>query len=464
MTVSRSVFALSLLSCAACSGGSSSPSPPAPVASPNPTTTSTPKPASSPTPVQTATATPSPTVTVPSPEASEYALVASDVAGYTAAVDAQCPQNPAASTRVDVELLDANANYLVSVLPGKSVAQAQQMAANAVGFAVAVHKALPGVGFMINPLYPVLVRNQTNAPAWWNASANYPIFSAYYRTLAQGLAQNGIPYDAEANLVFPSYNGGQNYSDVTLNELEAGIAEDASNLLVAMSPQYLNIASEPLTLSENTGQSTLDTVSGFASFANDVRSSMSVPPSASTLIGAGSADWSQPAFLSAIEAVPNLAYDDEHLYPPDVLTTAGGGIAQVDAIAPAVTGKPGLITENWDEKDAGDAANYGAANAPELEQQDTYAFWSPIDAQYVTTTVKLARCENLSVVAFWYVNELFAYLDYGSASTMSPSKAQAAEASAAAQALSAGTLSPSGAALYGSLTNAPAATMSTRRR
>jgi hypothetical protein len=439
----------STLAFAACGGGGSSPPPsgggPAPTAVPTMTSPS-------PTPTPSATA-----GSVPPAEATTYSLQAADLNAYQNAVNAACPGTPTGATRFDVELLNANSNYLVSVLPGETVSQAQALAARAVSFAVSVRHALPGVGFMINPLYPTLVQNQNNAPSWWNTSANYPVFFAYYQALAQGLASNGIPYDAEANLVFPAYSG-QGYSGVSLAQLEAGEAEDASNLLVAMKPQYLNVSSEPLTLSENTGQSSLDTPSGFEAWTNAIRSAIVVPAGSTTQIGAGSADWSPTSFLSAAESVPNLAYYDEHLYPPDVLTTPGGGIAQVEAINPSVTGKPGVITENWDEKDAGDAGSYGAADAQTLEQQDSYSFWAPLDAQYITTTMKFARCENLSVVDFWYVNELFAYLDYDSASAMTPTAAQDAVAQAAAAAISAGTLSPAGAAFYQGLTgSAPAA-------
>ena len=276
---------------------------------------------------------------------------------------------------------------------------------------------------------------------------------------------NGIPYDVEANIVFPSYSG-KSYDGVTIAQLEAGVAEDASNILTVMSPAYENVASEPLTLSENTGQASLNTVSGYAAYVGAVRSAMIVPAGATTRIGAGSADWSNPSFLSAVETVPNLAYYDEHVYPPDLLTKPGGGLTQVNDIAPSVTGKPGVVTETWDEKDAGAGAAYGAADAPALEQQDTFSFWAPLDAEYVTATMQLARCDGLAVVNFWYVNELFAYLDYTSASAMTPSAAQDALAEAAATAIAAGALSPSGRALYAGLpgTTTPASIRRGARR
>jgi hypothetical protein len=398
------------------------------------------------------TSTPSP----PAPMASTYAIEAADVSAFANAVAAQCPVSPVASTRFDVDLLQANANYLVSVLPGQTIAQAQALAAGAVAFAVAARSALPGIGFMINPVYPALVQNQANAPAWWNAAADYPVFAAYYAALARGLTQNGIPFDAEANLVFPSYSG-ENYGGLSLAQLEAGVAEDASNVLAVMPPQYLNIASEPLTLSENTGQASLNTPTGYAGYAAAVRNAIVVPPGSTTKIGAGSADWSATSFLTAIEGVPNLAFYDEHLYPPDFLVTPGGGIAQVESIAPAVSGKPGVVTENWDEKDAGDAAGYGVSAAPVLEQLDTYSFWAPLDAQYITAMMRFARCQNLAVVSFWDQWELFAYLDYASASTMTPAAAQSAIASAASQAAFAGQLSAAGASFSAGLTGrAPA--------
>jgi hypothetical protein len=292
-----------------------------PTASPSPRSSNTPTPA--PTAMPSATPTvpgETPVPTPPAPEASTYAREVSDLAAYTAAVNAQCPGSPTAATRFDTDLLQANASYLVNVLPGKTVAQAQTLAERAVTYAIAVHRDLPGIGFMINPSYPLLVKNQANAPSWWPASANYPIAAAYYSTLAQGLTQNGISYDVEDNLVFPSYSG-QNYSGVSIAQLQAGVAENGSNLLSVMSPVYENLASEPLTLSENTGQSSFNTPAGFEGYAAAVRSALVVPAGSTTQIGAGSADWSSVSFLTAVEAVPNLAYNDLHLYPPDVLTT-----------------------------------------------------------------------------------------------------------------------------------------------
>jgi hypothetical protein len=66
--------------------------------------------------------------------------------------------------------------------------------------------------------------------------------------------------------------------------------------------------------------------------------------------------------------------------------------------------------------------------------------------------MKLARCENLALVSFWYANELFAYLDYATASPMTPAEAQSAEGTAGAAAATAGTLSASGQAFYLGLT------------
>jgi hypothetical protein len=458
---SKAFFLLPAFLTACGGGGSGAPPPPitgptatasvptaTPVGSPLPGSSNSPAPTSTPT---GAGPTPTPAPTPPAAEASTYARDASDLAAYSAAVNAQCLELSPASTRFDTDLLQANGSYLVSVLPGETVAQAQTLAAHAVTYAVAVHKNLPGVGFMINPSYPLMVKNQANAPAWWPTSTNYPVVAAYYAALAQGLTQNGISYDVEDNLVFPSYSG-QNYSGVSIGQLEAGVAENGSNVLTVMSPGYENLASEPLTLSENTGQPSLNTTAGYEGYTAAVRAALIVPPGSVTQIGAGSADWSSPSYLSAIETVPDLDYYDLHLYPPDVLTTPGGGIAQVDSLDPAVSGKPGVITENWNEKDAGDAGNYGASQAPELEQQDTYSFWAPLDAQYITTTMKLARCEKLALVNFWYTNELFAYLDYSTASTMTPTQAQSAEGMAGYAAASAGTLSASGQAFYTGLT------------
>ncbi len=52
-----------------------------------------------------------------------------------------------------------------------------------------------------------------------------------------------------------------------------------------------------------------------------------------------------PSFIAGTDGIAGPGFNDMHLYPPDVLSTAGSGIAQVQAINPSITGKPGIITE-----------------------------------------------------------------------------------------------------------------------
>ena len=83
-----------------------------------------------------------------------------------------------------------------------------------------------------------------------------------------------------------------------------------------------------------------------------------------------------------------------------------------------------------------------------IEIRDAYSFWAPLDAQYVTTILRLANCNNAQFISFNHVNQLFAYIEYNSTTAnYTYPQMQQAETSARQAAIAANTLTPAGDAI-----------------
>jgi hypothetical protein len=415
---------------AACSGGGSGVGPPlaaAPTAAPSATGT---------------VASPATAVTAPATYAALFAAVNAKEAQFDASVAAACP-TMTKSAKIYVELLPANGNYTYGLLAGASAATIASKAAAAVALARDYQKSFGIAGVTLAVDYPLLVQNSANLPNSSMTTANYGRYLSYYRQVVSGLRAAKLGVDVETNVEFPAYAAnGFSYAGLTVSQLAAGVAEDANNVIAYLKPDHVNLASEPLTIATNTGLGTaIDTPAAYGGFLSSVRSK--VPSVPGTLVGAGSDDWQSNAFYTAVEAVP-LDYYDDHFYPPDYLQA---GLAQLEQLH--TTGKPLVVTEAWlDKEDAAVDGTPGPLDPMTVQVRDGYSFWGPTDAAYIASMMRLASCEGVSEVSFFYVDNLYAYVPWTTA-TANLTYAQYSQISSAAltAAIAAGTVSVSGQAV-----------------
>lgn len=460
-----------------CGGGSSGSSPAAPpvavpavapgvVAPVAPPATTVPaaspsaSPVPSPAPSAGSDASPSPPA-VPPTYAPLYNIANSDLTQFEANVNAACPIGASHATpQIVTELEQADSNYVVNTLPGQSAAYVTAAAGAAVAYAVNLRATFGITSVMLGVNYPLLVENPANFPNASYSVANTPTFLSYYEQLVAGLRANGIGVDIETNLLFPSYAQGLSYAGLTIPMLVAGKAEQAQRVLDTLRPDYLNLESEPLTLSENTGIAALNDPATFASLVASERAAIDPASSPATKIGAGSADWSSTAFLTQLIAQTNLDYYDLHLYPPFALAAA---IPQLQTLH--ATGKPVTITETWLNKtDPSIDGNPGPAFSMTMAIRNAYSFWGPLDAAYIGSLAQLGSCEGVAFMSLWNAPQLYSYVDYNpTTAAYSYTQMQAAVTAAGKAAMAAGTVSAAGAEVR-TLTGTTPATILRRSR
>jgi hypothetical protein len=328
-------------------------------------------------------------------------------------------------------------------LAGANTSTVAAKAASAVALAREYQQTFGIGGVMLAVDYPLLVQNAANLPNSSLTTANFQTYLSYYEQVVTGLRAAGLGVDVETNVEFPAYAGsGFSYSGLTVSQLASGVAEDANNVIAYLKPDHVNLASEPLTIATNTGLgSAIDTPSAYGAFVASVRSQ--VPSAPGTLVGAGSDDWQSNDFVTAVESVP-LDYYDDHFYPPDNLEAGLGQLQTLHA-----TGKPLVVTEAWLDKE--NASVDGASYPPDsmtLSVRDGYSFWGPTDASYVSNMMRLASCEGVSEVSFFYVDEFYAYVPWSTATAnLTYDQDTQALDTALAAAQQAGTVSVSGQAV-----------------
>lgn len=447
--------AIALSSCGGGGGGSSAggSSLPPPVTTPSiapvgPTPTAAPSVTPSPAPTASPSATPLGAPTAPATYAALYSLVNANVQSFASAVGAQCP-NPTFATRAVPELLNANSNFVINTLPGQSVAFITASAQSAIASAATMQRLLGVTSVEISINYPLLIQNPANFPnASWSV-ANYASFASYYQQVTAGLRALGLGVTVESNVIFPSFStSGFTYSGLTTQQLAAGKAEQINAILSLVKPDYLNVETEPLTLSFNTGIASLNTPAGFAALVAAEVAGANRTLSPSTKLGAGSADWSDPAFITQLVAATTNSLDfyDLHLYPPTNLVPTANANAFLDFVQLKASGKPITVSENWLNK-TDQSVDSAGQNPQIVEARNLYSFWQTLDAQYVPLVYKLAQCNNALFITYWDTTSFYAYVDYGpSTANLTLTQLQMMQQQSANAAIAAGVLSPSGAA------------------
>lgn len=397
-----------------------------------------------------ASATPgaSPTVPPGTIYQSLYNAIAPEVSGFTTSVDQTCP-NPGNSTEVFAEDNGANSNTIFAWLPGKSATQITDSVTNAIDYAQSMQQMMGIQGVTIDISYPVLVNNSANLPNSNFTTTNYSAYLNYYQRVVSGIQELGMKVNVETNIIFPSLltppqTPAQYYNGLTETMLENGVAEVAQHVIDDIKPNDIDLATEPSTIDYNTGLSGIDTPSGFAGYVAAIQAQISSAGS-STVVGAGSDDWETYNYYADLQTNgQSFQHFDIHIYPPDFLQT--NAIAYLQNLKS--TGVPTFVTENWIDKESQSVDHMIIVPSTTIEIRDAYSFWAPLDAQYITTMLRLANCNNAQFISFNHVNQLFAYIGYNSTTAnYTYSQMQQAEITARQAAIAGGTLTASGNAI-----------------
>ena len=254
--------------------------------------------------------------------------------------------------------------------------------------------------------YPLLTQNFTT-----NSAAYLTTFAE----IADEVRAQGLKLIVEHNNLLPTFSAldpTTYYSTLTKTQFGLESYAEVRAIIEQVKPDYLSLVTEPETFEYAMGLNM--TVTEWQTYVEGVVTQLAVDvPGHTTKLGAGSGVWEDPAYVSNFTLIAGLDYIDLHSYPltngvTDYLKNLETWPAQVRATNPSLEI---ISSESWLYKaqvsDLG-----GPPIDPVLLSRDVYSFWEPLDKQYLDVLAITAHKENFSVVAPFWSNYFFAYLNY----------------------------------------------------
>ncbi len=290
-----------------------------------------------------------------------------------------------------VELLAANGNRLTALLqPGTM---------NLVDASLDRFRALGVRGVTLGIKLPMLLSS---------FSPDARRYADFYATVANHIRARKLAVSVELGSLFCGtvYATCTNPFDGSLQTFVADQVAQARIVIKRVHPNYLTLFAEPDTEAELTGIKALDTPAGAAHTVSDILAK--IGPRGHTQVGAGSPTWLPPSFAKAI-ATTRIDYLDTHIYP--VGPQEGANATAIASIA-AHAHKPVVVDEVWLYKSANPGAGGGAATADQVFRQDTFSFWEPLDARFLSTAAIWAQKAGAEYVSAFWSWQLFTYLTW----------------------------------------------------
>lgn len=236
----------------------------------------------------------------------------------------------------------------------------------------------------------------------WRRSDEY---LAFYKKVARELKRRNMKMLAGTGVAFtqPEFSRVPvDYRGMTLERLKQGERQQIETIIREIQPDYITIANEPSTQTELTGVSF--NVRGYTEFVNFLLKDLD---RRGVLVGAGTGNWDDPAYIESLAKNTSLDYIDIHLYPIS-RNFATRAIQQAE-IARA-NGKRIVIGETWLYKSG--ERETGGASAVDIMSRDVYSFWQPLDQKFLTLVIQFARQNQIEFVSPFWSGYFFAYADY----------------------------------------------------
>jgi hypothetical protein len=380
--------------------------------------------------------------TQPAPVPGEYQATYSTIENQLSSLTASAVSNPPANTVMTSALEVADGNALgPTVLHSNALAGSTKM--------IDQMMAMGETGVTIQVSFPLLV---TSFPD----SATYTTF---YTEVAQVVHQEGMTLAIEENPLFPNISTlavSGFYSSLTLSSYAADDQQMAQTIIDDMQPQYLSILGEPDTYTANFDNPAinLDVITNGVDFVNMVLDGLN---RGSTLVGGGTGTWTSPSYDQALIDKTSINFLDMHTFmiAPVDLSNMQSEVAEAHA-----ANLPIVMTECWLYKDTTNGyPGRGGSAAPDEQKLDTYAFWEPLDEQFVTDMVHYARINGFALLTPFNTEDFFAYQTWtATLDAESPTQVESSHDKLVTAAENAGTVSATGGAWETAITGSAPAT------
>ena len=237
-------------------------------------------------------------------------------------------------------------------------------------------------------------------------------YLSYFQQVVSMAHAHGMKVLIESQILFANTP----YSPLTYDWADLPFSQYVTNhiaqdqlIINQIHPDFLEIGVEADTEAYLSGYSQLNTPSGWNSYIEQLLSSLN---KGNTKLVAGVGTWLSPSFITGFAGNPNLDMISTHVYP-----LYGNNLQNLIAIGKIAqqNNKPLVIDEAWGEKVLQPATGRGAGTGiggPLVTQQDVFAYWSPIDTEFLGLMVKFGRIYNLQYLSPFSETYFFAYLNW----------------------------------------------------
>ena len=292
------------------------------------------------------------------------------------------------------ELLPANGNR------GPALFQSTNLASVARNLDTLHAMGVQGVTIAIG--YPLL------DPTFPN-SAQY---LSYFEQVVSMVHSRGMKALVESQILFANTP----YSPLTYDWATLPYSQYVTNhiaqdqlIIDQIHPDYLEIGVEADTEAYLTGYSQLNTASGWTAYIEQLLSSLN---KGNTRLVAGAGTWLGTSFLTGFADNPKLDFISTHVYP--IYGNNLQTLLQIGEIAQE-NNKRLVIDETWQEKVLQPATGHGAGTGiggPLVTQQDAFAFWSPMDSEFLGLMAKFGQVYPVEFLSPFSEQYFFAYLNW----------------------------------------------------
>ncbi len=261
-------------------------------------------------------------------------------------------------------------------------------------------------GIVIQINYPILTSSFTpDAPAYLTA----------FGEIADEIRSLGLVVIVEHNVLLPGYSSLDPrlyYSTLSKRRFGRENYTEVRAIVERVQPDYLSLVTEPGTF-ESVLQLQMS-VADWRTYVDGVVDQLSVDvPLRTTKLGAGSGTWETPDLVRSFASIDGLDFIDLHSYPltndfADYLEMLDTWPAMVRTINPSLEV---ISSEAWLYKARASELGGAPTNAA-FFARDAYSFWGPLDSQFLDVLAMSAHKNGYAVIAPFWSNYFFAYLDY----------------------------------------------------
>jgi hypothetical protein len=271
-------------------------------------------------------------------------------------------------------------------------------------------------GVMIEITFPFLLPSYAN-------SAGY---LSFYEGVVSAARARHMEVSVEENPIFPGLSSvASNYSGLTLQTYAAEQRTMAQIIIDDLHPNYLTILDETDTFAAHL-RLPLDSPSAAVEVVNLELSGLQ---RGTTMVGAGTGTWEDPAIDAALLDQTSIDYLSIHVLPID--TQSVDNLVTIEKLARKAK-KPTVIDETWLYKDAtpGEA---GLLNDNEVTSLNGFSFFAPLDQAFLEAITSFARTHGVSFLSPSWTGQFFAYLDWTTSLDQAPPASRRAQAAAVQQ-------------------------------